>query len=63
MQEVEPFSTYSLGYFARRQGMKKEENPFPKTGEWHGNWLRGWEHCDEEISKKKPVIIPLKLVK
>jgi hypothetical protein len=64
--EVEPFSTYNLGYAARMQGMRQEENPFPSVGEWHKSWLKGWQHCDEELRPKRiphPKTITLKLIR
>lgn len=59
-------STYALGYTARQQGLKQEANPFPQVGEWHQNWLRGWQHADEDlVPKRKPhaKFIALKEVK
>lgn len=42
-------TAYSLGYEARKVGLKKERNPFPPVGEWHKEWNRGWEHSDLDI--------------
>lgn len=73
MQEIEPFSSYGLGYIARIRNIPRDKNPFKVVGEMHGRWDKGWEHADDELTKTKaPVmhteptsskVIPIKLVK
>lgn len=65
--EIEPVSSYGLGYHARQQGTPRGDNPFKPIGDMHGNWLMGWDHCEEELAGSKPrkptKLISVKLVK
>lgn len=66
--EIEPVSTYGLGYMARVQGIRREQNPFPSVGQMYGNWFRGWDDANkDEVPKIKIIrlrkVIPMKLVK
>lgn len=68
--EIEPVSSYGLGYAARTQGVPKEKNPFNIVGSMHGKWLKGWDHADQEIVPKKETVVekvrkifPLRLLK
>lgn len=47
------FSSYGFGYMAREQGIGRDKNPFPSSGEWYQNWNKGWDHADREHAPKK----------